>query len=68
MIDFGNGISATLKAGTFNLGANTLSITNWVNGADYFYATQVILGCMAAYFLLHALFGKKRTPEGEAAQ
>jgi autotransporter-associated beta strand protein len=36
-IDFGNGISATLKAGTFNLGANTLSITNWVNGADYFF-------------------------------
>jgi hypothetical protein len=38
------------------------------SGAGYFYATQVILGCMAAYFLLHALFGKKKTPEGETAQ
>ncbi len=37
-IDFGNGVSATLNVGTFNLGANTLSVSNWVNGADYFYA------------------------------
>jgi autotransporter-associated beta strand protein len=37
-IDFGNGVSATLSVGTFNLGANTISVTNWVNGADYFYA------------------------------
>jgi len=36
-IDFGNNVSATLKAGTFVLGGNTLSITNWVNGADYFF-------------------------------
>ncbi len=37
-IDFGNGVSATLAVGTFNLGANTVSISNWINGADYFYA------------------------------
>jgi autotransporter-associated beta strand protein len=37
-IDFGNGISATLSVGTFNLGANTISVSNWVNGVDYFYA------------------------------
>jgi autotransporter-associated beta strand protein len=39
-IDFGNGVSATLKAGTFNLSSNTLTITNWVNGADYFFTAN----------------------------
>jgi hypothetical protein len=38
------------------------------SGANYFYATQIILGCMAAYFLIHAILAKNKTPEEEAAQ
>ena len=36
------------------------------SGANYFYATQILLAGMVAYFLVQGLFAKKK-PEGEAA-
>jgi len=36
-IDFGSG-AVTLNGGTFNIPSGTLSVANWVNAVDYFFA------------------------------